>query len=123
VRVPPSGPSNNDLLRPREVAGLFGVRPATIARWAREGKLMPFRTPGGHRRYSLQDIRRLLGTEAGPSEEERSWELDAVRLYSQGWSIRQVAEKFDCTYGVMRRILSKRTTLRSSGGEVPPTIE
>jgi excisionase family DNA binding protein len=123
VLVPPSGSSNNDLLRPREVAGLFGVRSATIARWAREGKLMPFRTPGGHRRYSLQDIRRLLSTEAGPSEEEGSWELDAVRLYNQGWSIRQVAEKFDCTYGVMRRILGKRTTLRGRGEKIPPTFE
>jgi hypothetical protein len=123
VRVPPSDPSNNDLLRPREAAGIFGVRPTTIARWAREGKLMPFRTPGGHRRYSLRDIRRLLSTEAGPSEEEGSWELDAARLYNQGWSIRQVAEKFDCTYGVMRRILSKRTTLRSRGGKISPTFE
>jgi transposase len=64
-----------------------------------------------------------LSTEAGPSEEEGSWELDAVRLYNQGWSIRQVAEKFDCTYGVMRRILSKRTSLRGRGEKIPPTFE
>jgi MerR HTH family regulatory protein len=123
VPVPPSDPSNNDLLRPREVAGLFGVRPTTIARWAREGKLMPFLTPGGHRRYSLQDIRRLLGTEASPSEEELRWELDAARLCDQGWGIRQVAKKFDCIYGVMRRILRRHTTLRGRGGKIPPTIE
>jgi hypothetical protein len=34
------------VLRPREVAALFGVRPSTIARWAREGKLTPLLTPG-----------------------------------------------------------------------------
>jgi lambda repressor-like predicted transcriptional regulator len=41
---------------------------------------------------------------------------DAARLHDQGWSIRQVAEKSDCSYGVMRRILRKRVTLRSRGG-------
>jgi AraC-like DNA-binding protein len=45
------------LLRPREVAALFGVRPSTIARWAREGKLTPLLTPGGHRRYLAAEIR------------------------------------------------------------------
>jgi excisionase family DNA binding protein len=43
--------SGEELLRPREVADLFGVRTSTIAQWAREGKLTPLRTPGGHRRY------------------------------------------------------------------------
>jgi transposase len=48
---------------------------------------------------------------------------DAVRLYDQGWSIRQVAEKFDCSYGAMRRILMKHTTLRNRGGRIPPGFE
>ena len=43
-------------------------------------------------------------------------EEDAVRLYAQGWSTRQVAERFECSYGVMRTILLKRTTLRGRGG-------
>jgi len=38
---------------------------------------------------------------------------DAARLYDQGWSIRQVAAKFDCSYGTMRRILRKNGNLRS----------
>jgi excisionase family DNA binding protein len=49
-----------ELLRPREVAALFGVRPATIARWAREGRLTPLRTPGGHRRYVRSSVREAL---------------------------------------------------------------
>jgi excisionase family DNA binding protein len=53
-------PDTDALLTPREVAGLFGVRTTTIARWAREGALTPLRTPGGHRRYRRQDIQRLL---------------------------------------------------------------
>jgi excisionase family DNA binding protein len=112
-------PQNETLLRPREVAELFGVRPTTIARWAREGRLMPLYTPGGHRRYRLQDIRRVLGRDASPSAEEQERELDAARLYDQGWTIRQVAAKFDTSYGVMRRILGKHTTLRDRGGRTP----
>jgi transposase len=41
---------------------------------------------------------------------------DAARLYDQGWSIRQVADRFDCGYGVMRRILRKQVELRTRGG-------
>jgi excisionase family DNA binding protein len=107
-------PANNpdDLLRPREVAEIFGVRTATIARWARQGRLTPLRTPGGHRRYARAGILDVRAAE--PYEEIAE---DAVRLYNEGWSIRQVAQRFDCGYGVMRRILSARVTLRNRGGK------
>jgi excisionase family DNA binding protein len=86
--------ATDDLLRPREVADLFGVRTSTIAQWAREGKLTPLRTPGGHRRYSRRQIRELLAEDAAPDHAVQQLAEDAVRLYGQGWSIRQVAEKF-----------------------------
>jgi excisionase family DNA binding protein len=49
-----------DLLRPREAAAIFGVRTSTIARWARDGRLTPLLTPGGHRRYSRAAVRDVL---------------------------------------------------------------
>lgn len=114
--MPDVSPGLDDLLKPREVAELFGVRTTTIARWAREGKLSPLRTPGGHRRYSRAAVRQLLAEQADPHEVERQIAEDAARLYEQGWSIRQVAEKFDCSYGAMRRLLRKHVTLRNRGG-------
>jgi excisionase family DNA binding protein len=107
--------ANDSLLRPREVARIFGVRTTTIARWAREGALPAVVTPGGHRRYRWSEIRLLFNQlrRQDPAREELA--QDAVRLYEQGWSIRQVAEKFDLDYGVMRRILMKGTTLRDRG--------
>src|SRR3569833_2265790 len=102
----------DDLLRPREVAELLGVRTTPLARWAREGRLPPLRTPGGHRRYPRSAVMAVRDDETTAV----SWAEDAVRLYEQGWSIRQVAEKFDCGYGVMRRVLRRRVTLRSRGG-------
>lgn len=113
---PPARPGhdNDALLRPREVARMFGVRPSTIARWAREGRLTPLFTSGGHRRYRLDHIRILLtATELDPIMVD-----DAVRLYEQGWTIRQVAARFEYGYGAMRRVLKNHTTLRARGG--PP---
>jgi excisionase family DNA binding protein len=48
-RAPTPPEEFDDLLTPREVAEIFGVRTTTIARWARAGKLAPLRTPGGRR--------------------------------------------------------------------------
>lgn len=111
----PTGPRSrdDDLLTPREVAEIFGVRTTTIARWARAGDLAFQLTPGGHRRYRAETVRAFLKCQGVSIPEERErLEQDAVRLYEQGWSIRQVAEKFDCAYGTMRRILQRRTKIR-----------
>lgn len=111
---------SGDLLKPSEVAELFGVAVPTIARWVREGILAcVVSTPGGHRRYRRADIISLLCNGEDVDPQQGSMEEDAARLYSQGWSIRQVAEKFDCSYGVMRRILQRRTILRERQGMRP----
>src|SRR5258708_3865955 len=89
--MPSSNPSPEDgLLRPREVAEMFGVRPTTIARWAREGFLKSVATPGGHRRYRRAEIITALNSVPSDSVERQRFEQDAVRLYEQGWSIRRV---------------------------------
>jgi excisionase family DNA binding protein len=106
-----------DLLTPREVAEIFGVRTTTIARWSREGRLTPMLTPGGHRRYRRTEIRAVLDEETATSvEPTREFVEDAVRLYAQGWSIRQVAARFEVGYGAMRRILVRHSKLRNRGG-------
>lgn len=51
---------NDKLLTPGEVAELFKVNPKTVTRWARAGKITAFRTLGGHRRFSADEIRTLL---------------------------------------------------------------
>ena len=43
-----------------EVAHLFQVSPATVARWSRQGKLPYTRTLGGRRRYPRGRILALL---------------------------------------------------------------
>jgi excisionase family DNA binding protein len=59
------------LLRTREVAQLFQVSERTVAEWARRGRIPSVRTPGGHRLYPADQVRRLLvATETGEAEGE-----------------------------------------------------
>lgn len=57
-KVPPI--LSGRLLRTREVAQLFQVSERTVAEWARKGRIPSVRTPGGHRLYPAEDVRRLL---------------------------------------------------------------
>lgn len=54
------GTLSGRLLRTREVARLFQVSERTVASWARRGRLPSVRTPGGHRLYPADEVRRLL---------------------------------------------------------------
>lgn len=48
------------LLTSAEVARIFRVDPKTVGRWADRGWLSSSRTLGGHRRFRLAEVRRLL---------------------------------------------------------------
>ncbi len=48
------------LLRTVDVAQLFQVSERTVSEWARQGRIPSVRTPGGHRRYPADQVRRLL---------------------------------------------------------------
>jgi excisionase family DNA binding protein len=56
-----------------EVARLFEVSPATVARWTREGKLPYVLTPGGQRRYVRDQIADLL-----PKETPKEIEIEVL---------------------------------------------
>ncbi len=48
---------------------LLGVNESTLRRWADAGHVRSFRTPGGHRRFSEEDLRNLVaGQSAGGRE-------------------------------------------------------
>ena len=48
------------LMTRAEAAAAFRVHPDTITRWANTGELTSIRTPGGHRRYRQDKIRKHL---------------------------------------------------------------
>jgi excisionase family DNA binding protein len=51
---------NDRLLQPGEAAQLLGVDPKTLIRWANAKKIPYHRTLGGHRRYRLSVIDKIL---------------------------------------------------------------
>jgi len=48
------------LLRAQQAADFLNVCMFTLSKIEREGGLVPFRTPGGHRRYSVEMLREYL---------------------------------------------------------------
>jgi len=51
---------DDDLLRPGEVKARFGLSRITLINWEATGLLTALYTPGGHRRYRLGDLKRLV---------------------------------------------------------------
>ena len=49
-----------DIISTRGVAEVLGVSEATVKRWADAGTLRCFRTPGGHRKFRLRDVKAFL---------------------------------------------------------------
>jgi len=49
-----------------EASKYLGVHYSTLRLWSDDGDIAVFRTPGGHRRFNLNDLRRFLSDRAGP---------------------------------------------------------
>lgn len=52
--------TDDKLLTPAEVAAKFRVDPKTVTRWAKAQRLTSIRTPGGHHRFSENEVNALL---------------------------------------------------------------
>lgn len=49
-----------DIISTKAVAEVLGVSEATVKRWSDAGTLRCFRTPGGHRKFRLRDVKAFL---------------------------------------------------------------
>ena len=57
---------------------LLGVNEATLRQWADHGLVRAFRTPGGHRRFAIEDVRALVQGAGARSSERVGTEGAAV---------------------------------------------
>jgi|JI10StandDraft_1071094.scaffolds.fasta_scaffold650770_1 excisionase family DNA binding protein len=64
----------------KEAADFLGVHFTTLRQWADNGAIAVFRTPGGHRRFSLDDLRRFLAERGGQTQIDDSHALMASAL-------------------------------------------
>ncbi|MFP5342522.1 MAG: MerR family transcriptional regulator [Candidatus Limnocylindria bacterium] len=80
-----------------DASRLLGVSTATVRRWADAGRLKPFTTPGGHRRFSRAALERMLPDDRGrrpdlaaagltPSRLSRAYQRGTAPVVQQmGW--------------------------------------
>ena len=67
-----------------KAAALLGVHSMTLRRWSDGGRFPSYRTPGGHRRFSRQDIDQYLAREhGGPSNKLSSNWADAALVQTR----------------------------------------
>lgn len=49
-----------DLLDPTQASEYLGVHKKTLQKWARDGIVPAYKTPGGYRRYKREDLDKVL---------------------------------------------------------------
>lgn len=78
----------------RRACEILGADESTLRRWADAGRLRVYRTPGGHRRFSLNDLEQMVsgeGRNRGAEEVERlavariKRQLQRARQDDHGW--------------------------------------
>jgi excisionase family DNA binding protein len=65
--------AGDDYLTPGQAAGILGVSPKTVSRWADAGLLRCVVTLGGHRRFEanvIQEVAAQMGVAARPADQE-----------------------------------------------------
>jgi len=78
-----------EYLKPSEAAELLRVNARTVKRWAREGRLEGFQTPGGHWRIAAESVRglRRTGSMRTAATEAAVAEIDLGRCHVCGLPI------------------------------------
>ena len=61
----------------RRACDILGVDESTLRRWADTGRLRVYRTPGGHRRFSLTDLESMV---AGDNRHRGSEEIERIAV-------------------------------------------
>ena len=78
-----------------QASRLLGVHPTTLRQWADSGQVRAFRTPGGHRRFAEEDLRKFTKGGLKPIHDldlrvqsalgRARREFDEHGLVSEGW--------------------------------------
>jgi len=112
--------STEPLLKVTEAAALLGIDIDTLRRWGSKGKLKPIRTRGGHRRYPVSLLRKVL----------KGNYLSLAKLWAKygGWQPESIVycpdrAIFIARINAMERLLEKRigpvySIISSSAGEL-----
>lgn len=111
-------PARGHWLSLKEASELLGIHFTTLRKWADDGLIRVFRTPGGHRRFSVADLRHFLETRANhvaPPDSESfvdaavgqvRAEIERMRDEHTKWAQAFTAEERDLTRQRGRQLFS-----------------
>ncbi len=94
----PADRDNRRWLTLKDAADVLGIHYTTLRTWADNGDIPVFRTPGGHRRFQLADLRRFLESRVSQSQPANVDGLMVVALSH----VRQEISKLPSTPGGWR---------------------
>jgi len=94
----PAAGDNRQWLTLKDASDFLGIHYTTLRTWADNGEIPTFRTPGGHRRFQVSDLRRFLESRASQSQLVNVDGMMAVALSH----VRQEIDKLPATPGGWR---------------------
>ena len=94
----PAKQDSSQWLTLKDASDVLGIHYTTLRTWADNGEIPVFRTPGGHRRFQLGDLRRFLESRVSQSQLANVDGLMAVALSH----VRQEIDKLPATPGGWR---------------------
>lgn len=100
----PAERDNRQWLTLKDAADVLGIHYTTLRTWADNGEIPVFRTPGGHRRFQLGDLRRFLESRASQSQLASVDHLMSAALSH----VRQEIDKLPATPGGWRTEVSRQ---------------
>jgi len=78
-----------------QAAKILGVSPPTVIKWANDGIINSYRTPGGHRRILASEIQRFLAKHNLPEKQKKSTELpEKIALFISDEAYSQLILEF-----------------------------
>jgi len=102
-------PTTSDWVTLQRACEVLGVDESTLRRWADAGRLRVYRTPGGHRRFSLANLQAMVaGDGRHPSDEMERLTVAKIRRQLQ-----QARQHGDSWYANLSE--SNRQRLRDLG--------
>lgn len=98
---------------------LLGVDPGTLRRWADEGRIAVYTTPGGHRRFDRRALERLA-TERRPGMGRRTTRPPSRSLTSMGATPERLQRVYRQSYSAAT---SAATTSAHGDAPRPPAVD
>ena len=94
---------------------VLGINQATLRSWADQGRIRAYRTPGGHRRFSREDVEAITQSAGPPQAADRQRDLGDLalrrirrRLHGRSIEAEPWHEQFDDSSRSRMRLFGRR---------------